>query len=229
MNAFEQSLGEVQRRIAEASCRSGRDASAVTLLAVTKTHPSETIRMAYDAGLRDFGENRVQEALSKMDLLPRDIRWHLIGQLQTNKINKIAGRFCLVHSLDSMALANAMSLRLSVSPQEVLLEVNTSGEESKSGVSPSEAVQVAGQLLSLPHLRLRGLMTVGPLTEDPFRQREAFRVLKGLFDLFRSKSPVACDFDVLSMGMSSDYEIAIEEGSTMVRVGTALFGHRPTA
>jgi hypothetical protein len=223
---FKRRLQEVQDRIAEAARRSGREASAVTLVAVTKTHPSETVRLAYESGLRDFGENRVQEALPKMALLPHDIRWHLIGQLQSNKINKIPGRFHLVHSVDSSDLGRAMSQRLASAPQEILLEVNTSGEASKSGVEPEAAIQTVRELLSLPHLTLRGLMTVGPLTEDPRRQREAFQILRRLFDLVRSRGDAGSRFDILSMGMSSDYEMAIEEGSTLVRVGTALFGQR---
>jgi pyridoxal phosphate enzyme (YggS family) len=161
-----------------------------------------------------------------MALLPHDIRWHLIGQLQSNKINKIPGRFHLVHSVDSSDLGRAMSQRLASAPQEILLEVNTSGEASKSGVEPEAAIQTVRELLSLPHLTLRGLMTVGPLTEDPRRQREAFQILRRLFDLVRSRGDAGSRFDILSMGMSSDYEMAIEEGSTLVRVGTALFGQR---
>jgi len=229
MSPFEDRLKDVRGRIADAARRSGREPSAVTLVAVTKTHPAETLRPAYESGLRDFGENRVQEALSKQDALPSDIRWHLIGQLQTNKINKIPGRFVLVHSVDSPSLAKAMSDRLSVAPQEILLEVNTSAESSKSGVSPSGAVQAVRELISLPHLCLRGLMTVGPLTDVDAKQREAFKTLKGLFDEIRARGQAGPRFDILSMGMSSDFEAAIEEGSTLVRVGTALFGQRPKA
>lgn len=226
MTPFEERLQDVRKRIDEAARRSGRDASSVTLVAVTKTHSVETIQTAYQQGLREFGENRVQEALTKIDALPSDIRWHLIGQLQTNKINKSRGRFCLIHSVDSVALGSDMSSRLSADPQEILLEVNTSGEVSKSGVDLTSAIQSVRELSALPNLKLRGLMTVGPLTEDLVRQRESFRVLRSLFDRIRSEGWVGTGFDVLSMGMSSDFEIAIEEGSTLVRVGTALFGHR---
>jgi PLP dependent protein len=226
MSLFEDRLKDVQGRIADAARRSGREPSAITLVAVTKTHPAEDLRPAYESGLRDFGENRVQEALPKLGALPHDIRWHLIGQLQTNKINKIPGRFVLVHSVDSTSLAKAMSDRLSVAPQEILLEVNTSAETSKSGISPGDAVQAVRELISLPHLCLRGLMTVGPLTDVEARQREAFRTLRGLFDQVRAQGFAGTQFDILSMGMSSDFEAAIEEGSTLVRVGTALFGNR---
>ena len=213
MTPFGERLQDVRKRIDEAARRSGRDASSVTLVAVTKTHPVETIQTAYRQGLREFGENRVQEALAKIDALPSDIRWHLIGQLQTNKINKIRGRFRLIHSVDSVDLGSDMSSRLSTAPQEILLEVNTSGEASKSGVDPMNAMQSVRELSVLPNLKLRGLMTVGPLTEDPLRQREAFRVLRGLFDRIRSEGRAETGFDVLSMGMSSDFEIAVEEGT----------------
>jgi pyridoxal phosphate enzyme (YggS family) len=229
MTPFEERLQEVRKRIDEAARRSRRDASSVSLVAVTKTHPVEAIQIAYQHGLREFGENRVQEALTKIDALPSDIRWHLIGQLQTNKINKIRGCFHLIHSVDSVALGAAMSSRLSDASQEILLEVNTSAEASKSGVDPLGAIQCAHELSVLPNLKLRGLMTVGPLTENPIRQRDAFRVLRGLFDRIRSEGWAGPGFDVLSMGMSSDFEIAIEEGSTLVRVGTALFGHRDSS
>lgn len=225
-NLFSSRLREIENRIGEAARRSGRDASAVTLVAVTKTHPVEALREAYDAGLRDFGENRVQEALSKIPALPSDIRWHLIGQLQTNKINKTAGIFHMIHSVDSVRLGEAMSRRFSGEPQDILLEVNTSGEASKSGVESGATIQAARELLSFPNLRLRGLMTVGPLTDEPARQRDAFRRLKGLFEELRASAENAPRLDVLSMGMSADFESAIEEGSTLVRVGTALFGSR---
>ncbi len=223
---FHNRFHQVRTRIAEAAARSGRKSGEITLLAVTKTFPVGTIREAYEAGLRDFGENRVQEALVKITELPTDIRWHLIGQLQTNKINKIIEKFVLIHSVDSLHLAEAISNRLAEVPQGILLEVNTSGEESKSGVRPIEAVVVAEKISSLSNLKLKGLMTVGPLTENAQIQRDAFKRLKDLFDEVRRKSWASPDFSTLSMGMSSDFEIAIEEGSTMVRVGTALFGGR---
>lgn len=223
---FSDRLQEIQDRIAQAASRSARKPQEVTLLAVTKTFPVETIRQAYEAGLRDFGENRVQEALGKIDALPSDIRWHLIGQLQTNKINKIVEKFVLIHSVDSSHLAEALSARVREAGQDILLEVNTSGEETKSGVQLGEAVVVAEKIAELPRLRLRGLMTVGPLTDDAPKQKEAFKRLKGLFEEIRGKSWGGPGFSTLSMGMSSDFEIAIEEGSTLVRLGTALFGAR---
>ena len=220
-----ENIKSVQGRITDAALRSGRRPADVTLLAVTKTQPVETIQKAYDAGLRAFGENRVQEALEKMAQLPSDIHWHLIGRLQTNKINKMMGKFALVHSVDSLELALALSRRSGPQAQEVLLEVNTSGEATKAGIGPSRALETAGKISGLAGLRLRGLMTVGPLTNDRIRQKNAFKELKGLFEAIRAKG-YGQGFDVLSMGMSGDLEAAIEEGSTLVRVGTALFGER---
>jgi len=219
-------IDEIKKRIAEAAVRAGRPPQGVTLLAVTKTFPTEAIRSAYEAGLRDFGENRVQEALSKIAALPPDIRWHLIGQLQTNKINKIIGKFQLVHSIDSKELALSFSSRLGPASQEILLEVNTSGEESKAGCPPGSTVEIAEKISRLAELKLRGLMTVGPLTEETEKQRDAFKKLKDLFESVKSKGFVGPGFDILSMGMSGDFEMAIEEGSTLVRIGSALFGSR---
>jgi pyridoxal phosphate enzyme (YggS family) len=164
LTPFEERLQDVRKRIGEAARRSGRDASSVTLVAVTKTHSVETIQTAYQQGLREFGENRVQEALTKIDALPSDIRWHLIGQLQTNKINKSRGRFCLIHSVDSVRWVPTMSSRLSADPQEILLEVNTSGEVVQVRRGPvTSADSVRSGIVSLPNLKLRGLMTVGPI------------------------------------------------------------------
>jgi hypothetical protein len=219
-------LAEVRARIARAAVRCGRDPGSVALVAVTKTVPTERIREAYEAGLRDFGENRVQEALSKMGALPADTRWHLIGRLQTNKINKVLDRFALVQSVDSVGLADGLSKRLAGRVQKVLLEVNTSGEDSKAGVEPREATEAVRAIRAKPGLALRGLMTVGPLTGDADRRREAFRRLREIFEAVRKADGTGSGFDVLSMGMSADFEEAVEEGSTLVRVGTALFGER---
>ena len=219
-------IQEIRKRMSEASIRSGRQPDNVTLLAVTKTLSVETIQRAYDAGLRELGENRVQEAMEKMDQLPVDIRWHLIGQLQTNKINKIIGKFVLVHSVDSLHLAEALSTRIGAEKQDILLEVNAAGEESKAGTPPGEAVSTADAITKLPGIQLRGLMTVGPQTQDSQKQRESFKKLKELFEIIRRKDGAGPAFNILSMGMSGDFEIAIEEGSTLVRVGTGLFGVR---
>ncbi len=219
-------IREIQKRVADATVRSGRKPQDVTVLAVTKTVSPDMIKGAYGAGLRDFGENRVQEALGKMEAISSDARWHLIGRLQTNKINKALGKFVLIHSIDSLPLAKDLSIRARDEPQDFLLEVNTSGEESKAGVIPSEAMTVARSMAQLKGLRLRGLMTVGPLTEDRQIQRDSFKRLKELFDDVRKNNWAGDSFSILSMGMSGDFELAIEEGSTLVRVGTAIFGPR---
>jgi PLP dependent protein len=217
---------EIQKRIMDAAVRSRRRSDEISLLAVTKTVPVETIREAFDAGLRNFGENRVQEVLPKITELPADIRWHLIGQLQTNKINKVLGKFVLVHSVDSLSLAEAFSFRLGETSQDILLEVNTSEEESKAGVPPGSTLEVVEEISKLPGLKLKGLMTVGPLTDNLQKRRDAFKKLKELFEGIKANGIGGAGFSILSMGMSGDFEMAIEEGSTMVRVGTALFGPR---
>jgi len=219
-------IREVQVRIADAAVRSGRDPGEITLVAVTKTVPVVEIQAAYDEGLRDFGENRVQEALPKVESMPSDIRWHLIGRLQTNKINKVLGRFGLIHSVDSIDLARGISQRSTGCVQDILLEVNTSGEGTKAGVGIGEAIRQAQEIARLPGLVLRGLMTVGPQTEDAGVRREAFRRLQDLYGEIRSSGYAGGSFNILSMGMSSDYEDAVAMGSTHVRVGTALFGER---
>jgi pyridoxal phosphate enzyme (YggS family) len=188
--------------------------------------PVERILQAYEAGLRHFGENRVQEALPKLESLPMDIHWHLVGRLQTNKINKILGKFELIQSVDTPDLARAIASRLAGRRQEILLEVNTSGEGSKAGVGPEKAVAVAREVSAIQGLVLRGLMTVGPLALDRILRRDAFKRLKDLFDAVRAASFAGEGFDILSMGMSSDFEDAVELGSTHVRIGTALFGER---
>jgi pyridoxal phosphate enzyme (YggS family) len=218
-------IDEIQMRIAAAAIRSGRPPRAVTLLAVTKTFPVEKIQQAYETGLRQFGENRVQEALEKQTRLPADIQWHLIGQLQTNKINKVLGRFALIHSIDSMKLAKGLSERLEAD-QDILLEVNSSGEAAKAGFAPGDLPPLFSEIDRLPHLKIRGLMTVGPLEGDLKVKRGAFKLLKELFEVLKPTALRPEAFSILSMGMSGDFEMAIEEGSTLVRVGTALFGDR---
>ena len=219
-------IREIKERIGSAANRSGRKPGDVLLLAVSKTVDAPQVREAYDAGLRDFGENRVQEALGKIPILPTDIRWHLIGSLQSNKINKVLGKFALIHSVDSYELAQGISDRMGKETQEVLLEVNTSGETTKAGMAEEETLENVKRIAQLRGIRLRGLMTVGPLTDDQKRQRESFRKLKGLFEAVKAQKTGGDSFSVLSMGMTSDFEMAVEEGSTLVRIGTAIFGPR---
>ncbi len=186
-----------------------------TLIAVSKGRSCDEILEAYAAGQRDFGENRVQEALAKMEELPRDIRWHFIGKLQKNKVNKVIGRFALIHSVDSYELAKRIS-EASRNATPILLEANTSGEATKSGLSPTKWEELFPQVLELKGIEVKGLMTMAPLTDNRNAIRSCFAELRRLRDRLGN-------IPFLSMGMSNDYLIAIEEGATHVRIGTALF------
>ncbi len=221
-------LREVQGNIDEAVKRSGRSREDVTLIAVSKTKPVSMIQEVYDLGVRDFGENRVQEIMDKYDSLPDDIRWHLIGHLQTNKVKYIIDKVCLIHSVDSLKLAKeisreAMKHDLTV---PILIEVNVAGEESKFGVSPEDLEQLIRDAAKLPGICIKGLMTVAPYVVDSEENRQVFVKMKQLsVDISRKSIDNVC-MDYLSMGMSGDYTVAVEEGSTMVRVGTSIFGER---
>jgi pyridoxal phosphate enzyme (YggS family) len=230
-----QNLAQVRERIATAASRAGRQPADIAMMAVSKTFPPERIREAYDAGLRLFGENRVQEFAGKADALEdlREAEWHLIGHLQTNKAAKAAELFAAVDSVDSLRLAQ----KLNASAQQfkkklaVLIEVNVGGEAAKSGI-PQESRELDELLLAAPelaHLEFRGLMTVPPFTEDPQQARPYFRKLRELRDQITARRLPAVNVSALSMGMSHDFEVAIEEGSTCVRVGTAIFGDRTRA
>ncbi|MDP1836336.1 MAG: YggS family pyridoxal phosphate-dependent enzyme [Chlamydiales bacterium] len=217
---------QVKETVSLAASKCGRNPADITLLAVSKNHPFSVIQEVHGAGCCDFGENRVLEALSKIDVAPTDIRWHLIGTLQKNKINKILGKFALVHSIDTPELAEALSaasVRAGL-VTSVLLQVNTSGEESKQGLSESEWLKDMAQVISLEGLSVEGLMTMAPFVDDQNVVRHCFRKLREF------KSLVEREFEVhlphLSMGMSQDYQIAIEEGATIIRIGTAIFGER---
>ncbi len=218
-------LERIEKRIEQARARSPYGQS-VKLLAVTKTHPLELIEEAYSLGLRDFGENKVQELTGKMEGLG-GANWHLIGHLQTNKAKYVAGRVFLIHSVDSEKLAAELERQCEKSglTQDVLVQVNAAGEQQKSGISPRELRGLCGFIKEeCPSLRLRGLMEIAPAADDPEAVRPWFRQVKSLFDELRPEYGPA--FDTLSMGMSGDFETAIEEGATMVRIGTALFGER---
>lgn len=220
-------IARVQERIEAACARSGRKADEVTLIAVSKTFPAEVVRQAYDAGLRVFGENRPQELRDKARLLPEDIEWHFIGHLQTNKIKYVVPQAVLIHSVDTVHLARALEQfaekRALTIP--VLMEVNTSGESTKFGFNPAEVPEAFATIKELKHLEVRGLMTIGPLTDDQQKIRQAFKTLASLRDKL-TKAFHGHPLPFLSMGMSGDFEIAIEEGSTHIRVGTAIFGAR---
>ena len=219
-------LAAVRTRIAAAAARAGRRADEVSIVAVTKGHPVERAREAAAAGLLDVGENRVQEALAKQAAWPgAPVRWHLIGHLQRNKAKLAAGRFALIHSLDSVRLAEALEAGAAAAGivQEVLVEVNVAREPQKSGALPEEAPALVARAAALPHLAVRGMMAMAPYSADAGVQRQVFRQLRQLRDgLATPDLPLA----VLSMGMSGDFEIAVEEGATMVRLGTILFGER---
>lgn len=224
----EKNISEVKKRISEAAKAAGRNENEVTLIAVSKTKPVEMIKEAYDTGIRDFGENKVQEIMEKYPLLPSDIRWHLIGHLQTNKVKYIIDKVCMIHSVDSLKLAEEIS-RQAVKHNvtvDILIEVNVAAEESKFGVRPEDAIDLCRNISTLPGIRIRGLMTVAPFTSDPEENRPVFCALRQLFVDIDGKNIDNVCMDCLSMGMSGDYTVAIEEGATFVRVGTSIFGQR---
>jgi len=226
MRSIPENLQAVMQRVAEAARAAGRDPGAVALLAVSKTHAPALIEQAFGAGQRAFGENYVQEAVEKMDALPRlPIEWHLVGPLQSNKTRLVAERFQWVHTLEREKIARRLCEQRppAMLPLDVLVQVNVSGETSKSGVAPHAAAALAQAVAVLPRLRLRGLMTVAEPTDDERVQRERFRELR---ELYESLKRSGLTLDTLSMGMSADMEAAIAEGSTMVRIGTAIFGQR---
>jgi pyridoxal phosphate enzyme (YggS family) len=224
-----QRLLVLRERIASAALRSGRDPDAIVLVGASKRQPVELIREAYDAGLRDFGENHVQEAERKAPQLPADVRWHLLGPLQTNKIRRAIELFRVLHAVDRVETAARVDERLGTServrPLEAFLEVNVGGEVTKHGFAPSELLAAADRLVGLRRLRLVGLMTIPPPSDDALAVRAWFRTLRELRDRLRERHGDVVGA-ALSMGMSDDFELAIEEGATHVRIGTALFGPR---
>jgi PLP dependent protein len=227
-----ENIGRVQERIQRAATRAGREPAQITLMAVSKTFPASAIRAAYQAGIRGFGENRVQEFAGKTEEL-RDLRdacWHMIGHLQSNKAAKAAELFHAVDSVDSLKLAEKLNEAAGkmVKKLEILIEVNVGGEAAKTGVAPEsqELEQLLTTIPQLEHLELQGLMTIPPFFDDPEAARPYFRKLRELRDRIATRKLPGIGMDVLSMGMSHDFEVAIEEGSSCVRVGTAIFGER---
>ena len=216
----------VRDRIARACARSGRGVDEVTIVAVTKTHGPEVVDAVVEAGVVDVGENRIQEFLEKKQHVTRACRWHLVGTLQRNKATKALGQFEMIQSVDRLRLAETLS-RLSVErglETRVLIEVNTSGEATKHGVAPDEVVDLAGAVRELPGLLLDGLMTIGPLTDDESRIRQSFQLLREIRS--RAEEELGATLRHLSMGMSDDFDIAVEEGATIIRLGRVLFGER---
>ncbi|HWX94602.1 MAG TPA: YggS family pyridoxal phosphate-dependent enzyme [Terriglobales bacterium] len=230
-----ENIARIQEKIRTAAVRAGRDPGEITLMAVSKTVPAEIIREAYQAGVRHFGENRVQEFAGKVDTLGdlEGARWHMIGHLQTNKAGKAAELFSAIDSVDSLKLAEKLndSAHKAGKTLAVLIEVNVGSEAAKSGVPPDspELDRLLSAAPQFAHLTIRGLMTVPPFTEDPQRARPFFRALRELRDQIATRMVSGVGMEVLSMGMSHDFEVAIEEGSTCVRVGTAIFGDRTAA
>lgn len=225
---LQENYSQVKARIRAACERAGRSRSEVTLIAVSKTKPASMIEEIYSYGQRDFGENKVQELTEKYDVLPADIRWHLIGHLQRNKVKYIVDKACLIHSVDSLRLAQAIQEQAEKKgvTVSVLIEVNVAGEESKFGVSVEEAPALAEEIAKLGNLSLQGLMTIAPYVPDPEDNRDIFRQLKKLSVDIAAKNIDNVTMNILSMGMTNDYEVAVEEGATLVRVGTGIFGER---
>lgn len=223
-----ENLAEVEKRIRAACERAGRDRREVTLIAVSKTKPVSMLKEAYETGIREFGENKVQEMMDKYEKLPGDIHWHMIGHLQRNKVKYLIGKSCLIHSVDSLRLAREISLQSEKHnvTTDILLEVNIAGEESKFGASREEAIQLALDAAKLPNIHICGLMTIAPFVDDPEDNRLYFRQIQQLSVDIEEKKIDNVDMRILSMGMTGDYEVAIEEGATMVRVGTGIFGER---
>jgi pyridoxal phosphate enzyme (YggS family) len=228
MTSISERLQAVLEHIGQAAHAAGRPPAAIQLVAVSKTQPVEAIRQAYVAGQHAFGENYLQEALEKMSQLSElPLQWHFIGPIQSNKTRAIAERFHWVHSIDRLKIAQRLNEARpdSLTPLNVCIEVNVSGEASKDGIAPDEARALADAIMQLPRLRLRGLMTIPAPTADIALQHRQFRMLRDLFEQLRSEG---LPLDTLSMGMTQDFPAAIAEGSTIVRIGTAVFGTRNT-
>lgn len=220
-------LQQVLERVAAAAARAGRRPEEIKLVAVTKGVPVEVMKEALAAGVKAFGENRAQELAAKYPLFPPGVEWHFIGHLQTNKVKQVMERACLIHSLDSWRLALEISKRAKERGKTVpvLVQVNVSGEKTKYGLAPGEVKDFLLEVSALPGIAVRGLMTIAPLVDDPEEARPVFRELCRLAARLRAELP-AVDLELLSMGMSNDYTVAVEEGANIIRVGSAIFGPR---
>ena len=219
---------EVEKNIQAACDRAGRSREEVRLIAVSKTKPVSDIEEVLTTGILDYGENKVQELSDKYDVLPKNIRWHMIGHLQRNKVKYLIGKTVLIHSVDSLRLAEQIEHEAAKADtiMNVLIEVNVAGEESKFGTTCNEAIELVRAVAALKHVKIKGLMTIAPFTDNPEDNRIYFKKLKQLSVDIKSKNIDNVDMDELSLGMTGDYEVAIEEGATMVRVGTGIFGER---
>ncbi|MCR5027521.1 MAG: YggS family pyridoxal phosphate-dependent enzyme [Methanobrevibacter sp.] len=221
-------IKEIYNEINETCSKVNRDPSEVTLIAVSKTKPYTDVEKALESGCVDYGENKVQELDQKYDLLPKDINWHMIGHLQRNKVKYLVGKAKMIHSVDSLRLANQIEKEYAKKDMiaMVLIEVNMAGEESKFGIKPDETESLIREISTLEHVKVCGLMTIAPYTLEPEENRKYFKGLRELSVDIASKNIDNVSMDELSMGMSGDYNVAIEEGSTMIRVGTKIFGER---
>jgi pyridoxal phosphate enzyme, YggS family len=221
-------LTQTRQNIDKACRRAERSAEEVELIAVSKTKPVLMLQEAYEAGVRDFGENKVQELVDKYEALPKDIRWHMIGHLQRNKVKYLIGKVYLIHSVDSLRLAQEIQKEAEKKQTEVniLVEVNVAGEESKFGSSREETLQLVKDIALLPSVHIQGLMTVAPYVEEPEANRMIFANLRQLAVDIKQENIDNVNMHVLSMGMTGDYQVAVEEGATYVRVGTGIFGNR---
>lgn len=225
---LKENLAIVEQNICTACAHAGRSRNEITLIAVSKTKPVEMLQEIYNTGTRHFGENKVQELCDKYESLPRDIKWHMIGHLQTNKVKYIVDKVALIHSVDSLHLAKeiqkqAVKKDVIVS---ILIEVNIAEEESKFGIRKEETMELIRAVSELDHLKICGLMTIAPFVENPEDNRLYFRQIKELAVDITNQNIDNISMDILSMGMTGDYMVAIEEGATMVRVGTGIFGER---
>lgn len=228
MMDLQENLQQVEANICKACENAGRKRSDVTLIAVSKTKPIEMLQTVYDLGPRDFGENKVQEMCGKMEVLPKDIRWHMIGHLQTNKVKYIIGKTELIHSVDSLHLAKEIEKQAAKNNVivPILIEVNIAEEESKFGIHKEETIALVREVAQMEHIHIRGLMTIAPYVENPEDNRPYFKEIRQLSVDIKEENIDNVDMDVLSMGMTGDYMVAIEEGATLVRVGTGIFGER---
>ena len=226
--SISENLSQVRERMAAACERAGREPGEVTLIAVSKTKPVSMLMEAYDAGTRVFGENKVQEILEKLPQMPKDCVFHMIGHLQTNKVHQVVGKVSMIHSVDSLRLAEKIEKESAKKGivSDILLEVNAAREESKFGFFLEETEAAGKAIAALPHVRVKGLMTIAPNVENAEDNRKVFQDLYQLYVDIKSKNIDNGTMSVLSMGMTGDYEVAIEEGATMIRVGTGIFGSR---
>lgn len=225
---IKENIERVEKEIDDACKRAGRYRNEVTLISVSKTKPLSMLKEAYEAGARDFGENKVQELMDKIPEMPQDIRWHMIGHLQRNKVKYIVDKVYMIHSVDSLRLAETISSEALKKRTEVniLIEVNMAEEESKFGAKSGEVISLVNEISKLPAVHIKGLMTIAPFVENPEDNRKYFQKMKHLAVDIMHKNIDNVSMDVLSMGMTGDYKVAVEEGATYVRVGTGIFGER---